>query len=233
MLLSGLTIEEQTIFDWEPAAELLLKNGAKVTSRNKHGESPLSEVVRHGSIKALIKLLDNLHDEDVDSIDSKGNSALSLAAKYGKYAIVWLLLRAGASTQQYNSQGKIPLAIAAEAGHSAIVKLLIQNNANVDGRDAGIWRQQIPLVYAAQRGQQEVVQVLLDNGADIGLMDSSNRTALCWAKENGHVTVASLLEDRSRMAVLEEEEDFASESVSSRLQLEMYPNADADMTSRL
>lgn len=55
------------------------------------------------------------------------------------------------------------------------------------------------LVCAAAGGHLELVQVLLDHGANINATDSSQKSAIERARENGHAEVVDLLEQRSRV----------------------------------
>ena len=50
-----------------------------------------------------------------------------------------------------------------------------------------------PLMGAAHSNHAGTVKILLEAGADKTLVDGNERTALSYAEENGHDTVAALL----------------------------------------
>lgn len=55
----------------------------------------------------------------------------------------------------------------------------------------------IPLTCAAREGRVEAVQLLLDRGADVNGRDDSHKTALQWAREEGHAEMMALLKEAS------------------------------------
>ena len=50
-----------------------------------------------------------------------------------------------------------------------------------------------PLMNAAEKGLSIIVKLMLKNGANAGVVDRDGKTALDYAKENGHKTVAKVL----------------------------------------
>ena len=52
------------------------------------------------------------------------------------------------------------------------------------------------LIIAGQRGLLEVCQWLISKGADIHAKDDFNKTALDWARANGHTKVVEFLEEQ-------------------------------------
>ncbi|KAG0744538.1 hypothetical protein G6F57_003702 [Rhizopus arrhizus] len=92
-----------------------------------------------------------------------------------------------------------------------------------------------PLIYAACFGKIQVTELLLEAGADINIQDSLGWSALMWATNNNHLSLAQLLLDRgaspqmrsmngksvfnfvdsSSLKVTEDSRDSTSSSVSS------------------
>jgi ankyrin repeat protein len=117
---------------------------------------------------------------------------LSWAARYGREAIVKLLLDQGAERESRDDAGRTPLSWAAKNGEEAVVKLLLDQGADREPRDdAG----RTPLSLAAARGREAVVKLLLDQGADRESRDGDGRTPLSWAAANpyGEEAVVQLL----------------------------------------
>ena len=149
------------------------------------------------SYAGLPSLLDSLlvtePDPNISILDSLGNSPLLLAAKYGHYLCVRMLLKAGADTAQKNLDSMTPLQWAAGNGHRNIVELLFDKGASIDTADKNGWT---PLHRAAYNGHTNVVQLLLDLGADSEALDGSTWTALHRASSSGQVDVVRLLIER-------------------------------------
>lgn len=58
------------------------------------------------------------------------------------------------------------------------------------------WRDKTPLMLAAQQGHKACVKVLLENGAHLDYLDRNKCTALDYAEENNHESVAVFLKKR-------------------------------------
>ena len=83
---------------------------------------PLHEAVRSEDRRAVIDCLEA--GEDVNGIDSRGDTALHWAAFRGKRAIVSTLLSNGARVDIQNDNGMDPEDVARKNGYSKIVSLL-------------------------------------------------------------------------------------------------------------
>jgi ankyrin repeat protein len=83
---------------------------------------PLHEAVRSGDRRALIDCLKA--GEDVNGIDSRGDTALHWAVFRGKRGIVSSLLSRGARVDIQNENGMAPEDIARKNGDSKIISLL-------------------------------------------------------------------------------------------------------------
>lgn len=134
-------------FDRLDAARLLLERGAPVDVRDRqHDGTPLGWA-RHGGRARLVELLGahdvlgladaasvgridriaHLLDADPDAVraaDREGDTALHLAAWYGRAAAVDLLLDRGADPAQTNENGRTALDLARAQGHADVVERL-------------------------------------------------------------------------------------------------------------
>lgn len=121
-------------------------------------------------------------------------TALYWAAQQGHKDVVELLLSRKASVgAATNPDSSTPLLAAARQGHTAIVQLLLDHHAGVNAQDA---HGSTALILASAQGHVGVVQVLLHYGADTSVVEKiDGRTALEWAKANGHNTVVDLVKN--------------------------------------
>merc|ERR1712034_272635 len=152
-----------------------------------------------------------------------GESALSIAAKYGFSNIVKFLISKGAQKEHFTNEHQTPLSLAVSQNHLKVVQVLLEDwispNShekpylhlspifNVKSKEIaqllidndaithGIYndKNQSPLTVARQNGYLDVVEFFLDDGLDINHLDSDNKTPLFYALTNKHHDVAKLL----------------------------------------
>lgn len=136
-------LDQSCYYDDSSFLKLLLANGA---DPNINNGSPLYTAVCHNkerNVELLLEYKVNIHaDRD---------RAFKKAASLGNYAIVDMLLKAGAKV---SVGGQDPIRWAARGGHSEVVKLLLENGANprVKNNQA--------LEWAKGRNHTEVVTIL-------------------------------------------------------------------------
>lgn len=101
-----------------------------------------------------------------------------------------------------NSRGATALFIACDKGFAQIASLLITKGANLSiPTDAGI----SPLIVSVQRGRVDLVRLLAARGCDVDHQESATgRTALMFACELGHRTIAEALLMNHASADIEE-----------------------------
>ncbi|KAK2773437.1 hypothetical protein CKAH01_03897 [Colletotrichum kahawae] len=170
--------------------------------------------------EAVVNLLLDQHQLDLDRPDGFGRTFLCMAAAKNRATIVGILLDAGAHIDQHDRSGMTPLARAARRGHEAVVGLLLERNAKVEtagdssllvaaayGHEASVRlllqkctninfkdaNGSSPLIMAAGYGYNAVVRLLLDKSAEVDLKDTCKRSALYWAARGGHESVVRLL----------------------------------------
>ena len=133
---------------------------------------------------------------DVNRRDSRGDTPLIWALKYGNDIIAKLFLeQRGIEPDTVVQYGRTAFSFAAEWGNEGIVKLLLERvdvNPNSSDNDG-----QTPLSFAVQSSHEGVVKLLLERGdVDPNSLDNSGRTPLSFAVRGRHEGVVKLLLER-------------------------------------
>jgi ankyrin repeat protein len=128
-----------------------------------------------------------------EATDSKNRTALIWAAANGHTSVVEFLHSKGADINAKDSDGQTALMYAARKSSTPTVEFLLKNGAevNVQSTKRGI----TALIIAAAVGDEELVRLLLGHGADKELAEIDGDTAVDHARQNGHATVVTLLEN--------------------------------------
>lgn len=111
----------------------LLKQGAEVNGKNRHGFTPLM-VTMEAEDKEAAELLIK-QGADVNFKGRFGATPLIVAAEEGVPVIVRLLLENGADTEDRDRAGMTALMLAAHFNKIENVKLLVQHGADLNKRD--------------------------------------------------------------------------------------------------
>ncbi|WP_264338448.1 ankyrin repeat domain-containing protein [Wolbachia endosymbiont (group A) of Cheilosia soror] len=88
--------------------------------------------------EALMRHMFNLsqyNDDNINEVNANGKTPLHLAAKYGRGAMVEMLLNKGAKVDVVDSRGRTPLHWVAQNNNKEIVDALIKAKANVNIKD--------------------------------------------------------------------------------------------------
>jgi len=197
-------------------------------------------------LQAELEELTNIFDENIDSVikenliaatnykeqsimpeinlqTKNGESALSIAAKYGFSNVVKFLISKGAEKEHFTNDHHTPLSLAVSQNHLKVVQILFENwispnlhekpNLHLspifqvksremaqilidnDAVTHDIYndKNQSPLTVACQNGYLDVVEFFLDDGLDINHLDCDNKTPLFYALTNNHEEVTKLL----------------------------------------
>lgn len=157
-------------------------------------------------IKTLLQKGANIHSED-----DRGNTALDVAAYFGRLEIVKLLLTKGALVRPNNlflclpnHQGNTPLHHAAAQGHLEILKTLIEHNRRTGYNYINTKNKAdlTPISIAARNGQEVIVRYLLKKGAQFQqtklyqnspYLYNTLNTPLMLAAQGGHLSTVQLL----------------------------------------
>lgn len=111
----------------------------------------------------------------------------------GDVSEIQLLLEAGAHVDATDDNGATALMYASMYRKTSAVKFLVEHNANVNAQNRHGWT---PLINAAIVDAVAVIDLLIQNGADLSIRDNfsdSQRTALIYAKNHGHIDAAYCL----------------------------------------
>ena len=174
------------------AVEILLQSSSNNDFKDNSGRTPLSWAAGEGH-GAVVKMLLDIGNVDVESKDYSDRTPLSYAAVEGHEAVVKVLLDTGkVDVDSMDTSGRTPLLWAAWKGYEAVVKVLLEiGKADVNLKDN---RGQTPLLCAASEGHEVVVKVLLEIGkADVDLKDTSGWTPLLSAAWKGYEAVVKVL----------------------------------------
>jgi ankyrin repeat protein len=131
------------------------------------------------------------------SRDREGDTALALAARAGRGAIVETLL-AGASPEERrqidmpDARGSTPLMIAIHSGRASVAKTLLEAGASVGAINA---LGETALAEAAYAGQEDIGDLLLKKGAKADTLDRYGKSPICYAAARGATRLVGELLD--------------------------------------
>jgi hypothetical protein len=105
------------------SAQQLLSSATPPDFKNIRSVTPLWIAAFHGH-EAIVKLLVQNADVDVNSLSISGRSPLFWPSDSGNDAIVSILLDAGAKSDYRDENGESPASVAKKRGHTRILELL-------------------------------------------------------------------------------------------------------------
>ena len=161
-----------------------------------HGISGLHCIAFWGIAEIAIAMLEK-KKWDVNGRDSKGDTPLMWAVRYGNDRVVGELLKQGdIRSNMAIRHGRTVLSFAAEAGNEGAAKLLLESVSPDLSDNNG----RTPLSFAASGGHEGVVKLLLEpSDANSNSPDRSGRTPLSYAVLGGYEGVAKLLLDHNNV----------------------------------
>ena len=201
--------------------DLLIRAGAKVSTANREGVTPMQLAALNGNAAIIEKLIKAGANPNAP-LTKYGDTALMMAARTGKPAAIKLLLDNGAQVNAKETWGDTTaLMWAVSERHPAAVKMLVERGADVNARSkfvpsatgrgfegatpvapqttqaaqehaSGLLT---PLMFAAREGDVECARALLAAGADVNATGGDGKDALSLAIFNGSYDVASFLVD--------------------------------------
>ena len=161
--------------------ELLTSLGSKilVNLEDDAGIMPLHEAAQCYGLSgvAMMRMLLNHQEIDVNAKDKKGWTALMFAVKWGNEPVVRLLLTQEKIDINSSSKGVTAVHLAVSEAQATILKrLLDQPKINVNGKNH---RGFSPLLIAAMKLDTRLVRSLIrHNAVDVNLRDPNGQTAL-------------------------------------------------------
>ena len=192
--------------------------------------------VRYGIIKAASSMINR--GVDINSSDSQGNNALTVAATHGYKDIMELLLKKGADVNQINGIGQSPAISAIENGGAEGAEFIVRNGgrlqgndlewyttkmfAIVSGKDAKLdardqQSEKTVLMLPAEKNHANTVRYLVKRGAKINAEYSSTR--MDHRPFNGSTALIFALRDKSGT-------DAAFELIRLKASLDNLNNSD-------
>lgn len=143
---------------WFEIVHFLIGQGADVNTKNRQGDPILYSVIENGDEEIARLLL----EYEAKSESSK-TTALHVACRYPKRALVRLVLDYGAYIDAKDSSDQTPLYIASVGGFPSIVKLLLEEGARPN---VIIWKRRTAVYKSGDDDRNDVVELLLRYGAD-------------------------------------------------------------------
>ena len=151
-----------------------------------------------GQPEFVEKLL-TIGDIIVDPIAEDGKTPLTHAIIYAQPKVVRMLDGAGADIFAEDSYGYQPINIAVAYGQLELVKTLIELGADVDqgtgSSTSTTTSNDTPLIIGAYYGYVDIVEYLVKIGAALDRQNSEDKTALDYAREQGHQEVEKILRE--------------------------------------
>uniref|UniRef100_H3BVT9 Ankyrin repeat domain 52 n=1 Tax=Tetraodon nigroviridis TaxID=99883 RepID=H3BVT9_TETNG len=172
-----------------PCVEVLLKHQASYTLKeHRHKWTALHAAAAEGQMDCLLLLVNQEHSADIiDCPDTKGQTALMLAALGGHIDCVHILLEKGAKADAADTKGFTALHRAAMLGCEGCVSALLEHGASALYRDS---QGRTPLHLAASLGHTELLQTLLKAAMKSDPLDSMldyrGYMPVHWAAYHGH-----------------------------------------------
>jgi ankyrin repeat protein len=151
-------------------------------------DNRLHQLAERGETRSLIDAI--VQTGNVDQRDICYRTPLMFAAQFGRLDTVRELVAAGAQVNLHEKGYYTALMLAAGNGHVDVVELLADAGASVD--EVEFTRGWTALIWSAKRGHTDTVRLLLERGARRDLRDDRGRTALDWARIEGHAAVVAL-----------------------------------------
>lgn len=155
--------------------------------------SPLHQAALKGDKNKVETLLQQ--GAKIDARDSRGRTALFIAAENGDAATVKELLDHGANPNvgALLKHGNTPLHVAAQNGFNNVIELLLSKSTNADLRNSS---DQTPLMLAAWARYPQTVTLLIKRGANPSAYDRYGCTALHtpWDAKPANANYTSVME---------------------------------------
>ncbi|KAL9118356.1 MAG: hypothetical protein Q9187_005101 [Circinaria calcarea] len=172
--------------------QVIMTSKPAYTGYSQHWQTQITAMhlaAYFGLKEVIIELLKGGHLPDPK--DSDDGTPLSWAVKYGREAVVKLLV--GRDDVEVNSEdkyGRTLLSQASENGNETIIRFLLSKGGDINAEGAYYGN---ALQTAAAKGHETTVRFLLSEGADINAQGGFYSNALQAAAAGGHEIIVQLL----------------------------------------
>ena len=169
----------------------LIKQQANINTTNKSlGWSPLMIAAFNGNFKTCVLLTDS--GADIHLISNEGDTALSLAARRGKYVVAQHLINLGAdiNTVKAQSQKDALLRYGSSVGDLTMCTNLFMSGAVT--LNPALEDEELPLFISAKSGHYELSQWMIGEGADE--RKCLDPLLYCYAKYGDYQLCRNMLE---------------------------------------
>ena len=149
----------------------------------------LTEAAQHGSLEQVKAILEN-HPSVVDFQDRHTQTALMLAARFGRTETAKVILEHRPNVDLQSKDGETALMWAVQRGDTEIAKAILEHRPNVDlqSKDG-----ETALMWAVQRGDTEIAKAILEQHPNVDLQSKKGRTALMLAAWYGYTEIAKAI----------------------------------------
>lgn len=170
-----------------------LATGADPNQKTEQGQPTIMLAIQNKSWN-VYDVLSAHRAIDVNITNAHDETPLMYLALLGETKRAEDLIKRGAKV---NRLGWTPLHYAASTGQVETARMLLAagalpNSPSSDGTS--------PLMMAARSGNRDVVNVLIEAGADPKAVNLQQLNAADWARESGHTSLASYLEQGGNAA---------------------------------
>ena len=173
--------------------KILLGTEIDLEAKDKDGRTALLWAAATGKeeFAGLLLTCRAQGNSNIKATNSRGKTALHLAAENNHPSLVKLLLENGANPHVRSDGGWTALINTADKGHLEVASLLLRWNANVNATTSS---GMTALHWAARNGHISMVEMLLQQeGVKRNYKDSFDSTPMLGAAENGHLEIVQLL----------------------------------------
>ena len=183
--------------------ELLLKNGADILKRNRHGDGPIHIACKHSRLDVAKQLL-TFNDCNPDQTNAHNDTSLHIVSRKGGSSeemmknskIVELLLKNGADVLRPDRHGDAPIHIACKYTRVDILKVLLAcSSCNLDQPNA---HEDTSLHIVCRKGgnSEEIIKILellVNNGVDVLKSDRHGDASIHIACKHSKVDILKYL----------------------------------------
>ncbi|KAI9648079.1 hypothetical protein NHQ30_002708 [Ciborinia camelliae] len=131
-----------------------------------------------------------VEDEEFDTVEDIGGTALHYASWRGHIDVITELLRFGADLEARDKFGETSLHLAAESGHLQVCQLLVLAGANMMSRN---FENLCPINYAIERNHQKIVEDMIKRGDFLDILDNNGSDLLDYACRFGNAEIVDML----------------------------------------